>query len=95
MAALANQTLLDGVTFSDFYGRIVTNIGNAGQTAQLNLDAKQQVLSTTEGLRESYSGVNLNEEAVRLVDMQRPFQSMLRVIQVVDSMRQEVLDLIR
>ncbi len=95
LAGLADQTFLDGATFSDFYGRIVTSVGNAGQTAQLNLDAKQQVLTTSEQLRESYSGVNLNEEAVRLVDMQRAFESMLRVIQTVDSLRQEILNLVR
>jgi flagellar hook-associated protein 1 FlgK len=95
LAALADQPFLDGVTFSDFYGRIITNIGNAGLSAELNLEAKQQVLQTTEELRESYSGVNLNEEAVRLVELQRAFQSMLRVIQTVDSMRLEVLNLIK
>jgi flagellar hook-associated protein 1 len=95
LAALADQPFLDGFNFSDFYGHIITNIGNKGLTAQLNLDAKQQVLKTTEELRESYSGVNLNEEAVRLVDMQRAFESMLKVIQTVDTLRQEVLNLIR
>jgi flagellar hook-associated protein 1 FlgK len=95
LAALADQTLLDGFTFSGFYGRIITDIGNAGLSAELNLDAKRQVLQTTEDLRESYSGVNLNEEAVRLLEMQRAFQSMLKVIQTVDSMRLDVLNLIR
>jgi len=95
LAALAEQPFLDGSTFSGFYGRLITNIGNAGLSAELNLDARQQILNTTEELRESFSGVNLNEEAVRLVEMQRAFQSMLRVIQTVDAMRLEVLGLIR
>jgi flagellar hook-associated protein 1 FlgK len=95
LAALADQAFLDSLTFGSFYGRIITDLGNAGLSAELNLDAKTQILETTEGLRESYSGVNLNEEAVRLVELQRLFQSMLRVIQAVDQMRQEVLALIR
>jgi flagellar hook-associated protein FlgK len=95
VAALADQPFLDGFTFSEFYGRTITNIGNEGLTAELNLSAKRQVLETTEKLRESYSGVNLNEEAVRLVELQRVFQSMVRVIQTVDQMREEVLNIIR
>ncbi|MEX2303613.1 MAG: flagellar basal body rod C-terminal domain-containing protein [Bryobacterales bacterium] len=95
LAALADQPLLDGFTFNEFYGRTITNIGNEGLTAEINLSAKREVLETTERLRESYSGVNLNEEAVRLMELQRSFQSMVRVIQVVDQMRQEVLNIIR
>jgi flagellar hook-associated protein 1 FlgK len=95
LAALVDQPFLDGFTFNEFYGRTVTNIGNEGLTAEINRSAKREVLETTEKLRESYSGVNLNEEAVRLVELQRSFQGMVRVIQVVDQMRQEVLNIIR
>jgi flagellar hook-associated protein 1 FlgK len=95
LAALADRPFLDGFTFGEFYGRTITNIGNEGLTAELNLSSKRQVLETTEKLRESYSGVNLNEEALRLVELQRVFQSMLRVIQIVDQMRLEVLNIIQ
>lgn len=95
LAALADQPFLDGLTFSGFYGRLIADVGNEGLSAELNLEAKQQVLRTTEDLRESISGVNLNEEAVHLLEMQRAFQSMLRVIQTVDSLRLEVLNLVR
>jgi flagellar hook-associated protein FlgK len=95
LAALADQPFLDGFTFNEFYGRTITNIGNEGLTAEINLSAKREVLETTEKLRESYSGVNLNEEAVRLIELQRSFQSMVRVIQAVDQMRQEVLNIIQ
>ncbi len=95
LASLAQATSLDGFTFNEFYVGILTDVGNEGLTAELDFGAKQRLLETAVALREELSGVDLNEEAITLLQFQRAFQGMLRIIQVVDSLTVEVLGLVR
>jgi flagellar hook-associated protein 1 FlgK len=50
------------------------------------------VLSAVRGQRESMSGVSLDEEAAELMKFQRAYQASARVISIIDSMLDTVVN---
>jgi flagellar hook-associated protein 1 FlgK len=69
-------------------------VGRAGVTArsaQLNPDARDQLLADATNARETVSGVNLDEEAVDLTRYQQAYQAMARMVEVSNSLFDSVL----
>jgi flagellar hook-associated protein 1 FlgK len=95
LGRLATAALIDGFSFTEFYAGIVTDVGTESRSALTNLDAQQSILDAAIGLRESFSGVNMDEEAVRLMEFEATFQALVRVVQVVDSLTTEILSIVR
>ena len=95
LETLATTPLIDSATFSQFYASLVKEVGDDIRGSEASLETQEQILLTAENLRDSYSGVDINEEAVQLLQFQRSFQAMLRVIQVVDTLLGDVLRLVR
>lgn len=88
LAGLQSALTLDGGsrTFGDFYNGIVTSLGVAVQDAQRMAESQRLTLDHLEQLRQSGSGVNLDEELVNMVQFQRGYESAARIIRAVDEM---------
>jgi len=94
-AELAQQKRIDGYTFVQHYavqaaaaGRLVAEGREAaGVAGQLVTQARQ--------FREEIQRVNLDEEAVILMQVQRAYEAAAQMIRVIDEMTQTVLGLIR
>ena len=95
LEALASTPVIDSSTFSQFYASLVQEVGDDIRGSTASLETQEQILLTAENLRDSFSGVDINEEAVQLLQFQRSFQAILRVIQVVDTLLGDVLRLVR
>jgi flagellar hook-associated protein 1 FlgK len=67
-------------TFSDSYNRLLEDVGIKTNSAELNKDAAKQVLSQTVSLRDSISGVNLDEEAADLIRFEQLYSANAQVI---------------
>lgn len=85
--ALANlqtaKTLQDGdMTFGEGYGRMVEEVGTKSNLSKINTDASKSLLEQTKSLRDSVSGVNLDEEAANLILFQQMYTANARVISV-------------
>lgn len=74
---------------------LVASAGSALQNANTDLDHTSANTEQIEGLRESVSGVNLDEEMVALMRFQRGYEASLRVIQAADEMLSDLLNLRR
>jgi flagellar hook-associated protein 1 FlgK len=95
LAALASKPVVGGFTFNQFYGRLVSRVGDdAAQTGAAFL-TQQQILTESQNIRDSFSGVSLDEEAARLLEFQRAYEATARVITVLDSLAAEVIALVR
>lgn len=73
-------------TYGDFYNGVVTKIGVAVRDTQGLAAAQQLTVDHLQQLRQSTSGVNLDEEMVNMVQYQRGYESAARVIRAVDEM---------
>ena len=94
VAALADADLIDNVRLTDFYANLVADVGGKGSSARAELETQEQLFAAAQGLRDSYSGVDVNEEAVQLLQFEQAYSAMLRIIQVVDDLSNEVLGLV-
>jgi flagellar hook-associated protein 1 FlgK len=76
---MKQATTLEG-SYQESYGRLIERVGTDTKVAQMDRTASEAVLRNTTAQRESVSGVNLDEEAVRLIQFQQAYQASAQVI---------------
>lgn len=82
-AELFNTKTVAGLgSFAQAYSNIVELVGIETHSAKANLDAAEQVLVQSQNLRDSISGVNLDEEAADLIRFEQLFSANAQVISV-------------
>jgi flagellar hook-associated protein 1 FlgK len=86
MAALRDQTMVGGKTITDAYAASVADIGLRVQSASSAADISAGVSSSAEAARASQAGVNLDEEAARLLQYQQSYQAAAKVLQVAQTL---------
>ena len=86
---------IDGVSFSEFYGRMASNVGGRLQSAKDGAQVQQSLVAQAKNQRQQLSGVSLDEEAMILVEFQRAYQANSRFITVLDQLTQDTLDILR
>jgi flagellar hook-associated protein 1 FlgK len=92
MAGLLDQSLLGGTTsINAAVNHLVTNIGIQASQAQTGATAQQAVLTDATSAQQSVSGVNLDEEAAKLVQYQQAYQAAAQVIKVASNLFQSIL----
>jgi flagellar hook-associated protein 1 FlgK len=85
---------LNGYTFAQFYGNLGGRVGGGLSQAKNDQSTAQLLLSQTQDLRTQVSGVSLNEEAEHLVAFQRAFEATSKMIGILDSLTQTVINII-
>jgi flagellar hook-associated protein 1 FlgK len=94
LAELSDQALAPGgLTFSDSYQQLVTTIGLDAEQAGNKQDYYQSLVDQTTELRNSVSGVSLDEELTNLIKFQRVYQAAAQIITAADEMLQTLLDI--
>jgi flagellar hook-associated protein 1 len=88
LAAIGNQTLFQS------YSDLVYTIGSDEKTADDNVSTQKSILDQLKNQRDSSSGVNMDEEAVNLVKFQKAYQAIARFANVLDSLSNEILNLL-
>ena len=66
--------------------QLVTGIGIQTSQAQTGATAQQSVLTDATNAQQSVSGVNLDEEAAKLVQYQQAYQAAAEVIKVASTL---------
>ena len=80
LADLTKQkTSIEG-TYQETYGRIVERVGITTRIAQMDTKASEAVLQNSINQREEISGVNQDEEMVRLIQFQQAYQAATQLI---------------
>jgi len=84
MASLETAKILgDGkLGLSDAYGQLVEKVGTESASAKSNRQAAESLMQQTQSLRDSISGVNLDEEAANLIKYEQVYNANSRVISV-------------
>jgi flagellar hook-associated protein 1 len=89
LAGLNNQqvsTLAGPATVGNEYAQQIATLGVESQTAQSQSTNQQVLITNLNTQRQQTSGVSLDEETVNLMQYQKAFQAAARVITVMDSM---------
>jgi flagellar hook-associated protein 1 len=93
--ALANvfeTALPDGRTAAETYGDIVGSIGQRKSAVAQAVETQNAIKEQVQAMRESVSGVSLDEEMVSLTKYQRAYEAAGRVLQTVDELMQDLIN---
>lgn len=82
-------------TFDDYYNSIVGKIGIETQRANTAQQAQTDSVAQLKNIRESISGVSLDEETTKMIEFQKTFDASARLIRTADEMMDTVLSLKR
>ena len=88
----ASQAALNNDTYDEFYESVVSSIGAAVRGAQRLAQGQNLLVTQLEQVRQSTSGVNLDEELVQLNRYQRAYQAAARLISVIDDMLDQLIN---
>ncbi|MEO9332269.1 flagellar hook-associated protein FlgK [Ectopseudomonas guguanensis] len=75
-----------GSSFSDAYGDLVERVGTLTSQARVDSQATAAILKQATDNRDSVSGVNLDEEAAKLIQFEQYYQASAQIIQVARSL---------
>ncbi len=94
LAGLENATVgPNGLTFSASYQDLVTNLGLDAQNADDQTTFYQGLVNQFSQMRDSVSGVSLDEEMTNLVKYQRAYQAAARLVSTADTLYQTLITL--
>ncbi|MEW6594409.1 MAG: flagellar hook-associated protein FlgK [Thermodesulfobacteriota bacterium] len=82
-------------SLNGFYNALVGDIGNLGRTISRSVEFNTLVVNQMNEMRDSISGVSLDEEMANLIKYQHAFTAASRLIKMSDEMLQTLLDSVR
>ncbi len=96
IAELKQKLILNNGTESlvDYYNSIISEVGNLASAAEDSVNNENLMIEQFQNLRDSVSGVSLDEEFVNLIKYQRGFEASAKVITTVDEMFQSLLNMV-
>ena len=88
IAALRNTNVMIGKsrTFDDYFADAVTNVGLKGEQAENMLISQNAIMADLTGLRDSISGVNIDEELADIMKFQHGYNAAARFVTVQDEL---------
>lgn len=97
LAGLQGQKLLANTsnTLQVAYNQIVGRNAALASSADINVQAYETLTQQAEAAQQAFSGVNLDEEAVNLIQYQQAYQAAARAIQIASSLFEEILAIAR
>ena len=85
MLDLRDVKMFDESTMADGYASAMAQIGTRTQSAQFAAKVSEGIAAQLEKDRTAVSGVNLDEEAARLIQYQQAYQASAKMIQIAQS----------
>jgi flagellar hook-associated protein 1 len=88
------QGALGGASITQFYRNLIGRVGNDAQLSKNRAESQQLTMAHLLQLRDSVSGVSLDEEAANLVKYQRSYQAAAKMISAFDALLEDVLQFV-
>lgn len=95
LAQIANLALVDGSQLAGAFAAVVARVGAATQSADIYNAAQQSILQDAVNAESAVSGVNLDEEASRLMQFQQQYQAAAKVVATAKVIFEEILSIAR
>ena len=95
LASLQTTKILAGGTasYQGAYASLVSQVGTQTRQLQVTSAAQAAVLEQAQTAQQSYSGVNLDEEAANLIRFQQAYQASGKVLQIASTLFDTLLQL--
>ncbi len=95
LGKLQNQNTVDGgaANYQAAYTQLVSDVGNRARQLEVTKGAQNSLISQASAAREAISGVNLDEEAAKLLQFQQMYQASARSISVGQKLFDELLSI--
>lgn len=88
--------LLGGTaTYHETYAQMVSDVGSKAHHAELNLAAQESLLERTQEAMQEVSGVNLDEEAAKLIQYQQAYQASAQIISIANTLFDVLIGAVR
>ena len=99
LAALASPQQdadkLDSVSYLQFYGDTAAHVGGQLNQAQSDQDLSGQLVAQARSLRQTESGVSLDEEAMHVLQFQQAYQAVAKLVSTLDNLTQVVINMMQ
>ncbi len=92
-ASLADQALVGQSTFTDAFANVLANLGARVQSGQNAADTSAGVASSVQASLSADTGVNLDEEASKLIQYQQGYQAAAKILSVAQKVFDTLLGL--
>jgi len=94
IAAIRNSKVMIGKskTLDDYFASTVTNVGLKGEQAEMNLMSQNAIMADLRSLRDSISGVNIDEELADIIKFQHGYNAAAKFVTVMDEMLDTVIN---
>ncbi|VAW94108.1 Flagellar hook-associated protein FlgK [hydrothermal vent metagenome] len=91
----ANNLIEGRANFNQAYGELVSRVGTRTHELDINAQAQQVLLNQSIEAKEAVSGVNMDEEAAKLLRLQTQFKANAQVIAAADQTFQDIMSVLR
>ena len=85
LMGLRDVPMFDGATLADGFASAMAQIGTRTQSAQFAAELSSAIATNLERDRTAVSGVNLDEEAARLIQFQQAYQASAKMLQIAQN----------
>jgi len=94
IASIRNTNVMIGKdrTFDDYFANSVTEVGLKGEQAEMNMLSQNAIMQDLRDLRESISGVNIDEELADIIKFQHGYNAAAKFVTVIDSLLDTVIN---
>ena len=88
---LRDAQMFDNATLQDGWASAMSQVGTRTQSAQYAANMSTSIADSLESQRVAVSGVNLDEEAARLIQYQQAYQASAKMLQIAQSIFDSLL----
>ena len=94
IASIRNTAVMVGSmkTFDDYFADTVTNVGLKGEQAETNLLTQTAIMDDLRNMRDSISGVNIDEELAEIMKFQHGYNAAAKFVTVWDSLIDTIIN---
>lgn len=79
-------------TFDDYFADRVAAVGTKGQEAQIATRTQELIMKNLRDMRESYSGVNMDEELANMIKFQHGYNAAAKFVTTIDEMLDTIIN---
>jgi flagellar hook-associated protein 1 FlgK len=95
IADIASQTIFGPLTLQDYYGESVTKVGADAKSFDRLASNQVQVVQQLSNVRNSVSGVSMDEELSKMLAYQRAYQAAAKLLSTYDGLIESLINSVR